>query len=1293
MDADESQSGDDLNLTTLKQDERGQITFTPDGRSVITLFAGKDLTTVLHEGAHLYVSILREINALPDAPEDIRQDWERLKTFVGAESDAFTVEQEEQIARAFEAYLYEGKAPSVELAGAFARIKAWFGRNYRSLKALDVTLTDDVRGVFDRMLATDEQIAAMKERRNFAADPALLALMNEEEQARYVQKVARAQQTAEAMLLKRALKQFRQQSTEDYKDLLRKTTAEQREILEAEPLSRALHFLQKNEPLGGFVPPLSAGKLDRGAIEARFGKEYAKYLPKGTVAKDKGLPPVLVAEAFGLESADALLEGLRDHPGLEAVLARRVEAAMLERVGDMLRDGSIEREAVESLMTNPDRAEQMVEEMRAISRRMALPAPVIPAGALQDLAAQIIADTQLHRLVPHRFYVAELRAFYQVGKAVKAGDWDAAMEWKRKQLLNHFLYREAQKQQRAVDRALQKFKTLNKPDKWFGRNKYDIDFVNAARAVLAKFGLSRTRFDVAGWLGQLNAEEQANGIDPEYRTATQLQAFMAAFGAAAKPHRDLTLAEFMSLRDAVDNLIQTGKSARKMVIDGQTVDREQVVDDLLNDLDGRPQRQVPGLSAPETRLEKRKLKLLKYRARLRRAESWIDGMDKGDPRGLWRRTLFDPVNDAVNRYRVEREAAFEKLRAILEPQQERLLERINVEATELRVFNGKVLKPRLFETRAQLLGMIQHLGNASNRDKLVRGYGWTDDAVDGFLRRMVAQGILTKDDFDLVQNIWDFYEALKPMSQKANKEMYGYRYAEIPAQELETPFGKYRGGYVPAIANPNASAQGSIQAERREIENFEASGSFMLPVAERGFTKGRVQNFAAPLMLDLNLVTHHADALLKFSLLAAPVRQSARLLLDREVRQALDGVDGQVVSGTLMPWLTRTVRQRVIEPGNSALETRIANGLRFQAAAQFLMLNVSNAAQNITGLFPAAAKVGVRPVLKALGQYVTNPRAMRASVNEMSPFMRTRESVFADQAETIVRDILTPRNVRGKALGWTVKHGYFLQSIVQHVVDTATWTAARDKAIADGLTEAQAVKAADSAVRLTQGSSAANDISAAEAGRPIERLLTTFISYFNMLANFYVTEAQIALGRDSKPEQVQALARLYALGYAAPMIAANLIAVALRGAWPEDDDDDGLIDDWLWELFMLPQLKPLAAMAGPLPGAILGAGVGLLTEAPFDDRAALGGAGFGVIDASLGAVKTVGQFVTGGDTGDASSDVRQIMIALGVATGLPLGQGVGRPAAYIANVAEGDEEITGPLGFVQGLAGGPAPAR
>src|SRR5690606_3078686 len=78
----------------------------------------------------------------------------------------------EQWARGFEVYLMEGKSPSVELRSVFEKFRQWLITVYRKVlemvgrvpgAALGVRVSDEMREVFARMMATDEEIQKAQE--------------------------------------------------------------------------------------------------------------------------------------------------------------------------------------------------------------------------------------------------------------------------------------------------------------------------------------------------------------------------------------------------------------------------------------------------------------------------------------------------------------------------------------------------------------------------------------------------------------------------------------------------------------------------------------------------------------------------------------------------------------------------------------------------------------------------------------------------------------------------------------------------------------------------------------------------------------------------------------------------------------------------------------------------------------------------------------------------------------------------------------------------------------------------
>jgi hypothetical protein len=132
--------------------------------NLITTMQGADKTSVVHELGHSWLEEAKADAARPDAPLQIKADWDIIRAELAIPEDGkISRESHEQWARTVERYLAEGEAPSVELRGVFERFKAWMLEIYESLGNLKANVTPELKGVLDRMLAVDEEIAAARE--------------------------------------------------------------------------------------------------------------------------------------------------------------------------------------------------------------------------------------------------------------------------------------------------------------------------------------------------------------------------------------------------------------------------------------------------------------------------------------------------------------------------------------------------------------------------------------------------------------------------------------------------------------------------------------------------------------------------------------------------------------------------------------------------------------------------------------------------------------------------------------------------------------------------------------------------------------------------------------------------------------------------------------------------------------------------------------------------------------------------------------------------------------------------
>ena len=193
--------------------------------NLIALLKNADASTFVHELGHFFLEtntrIARDLTAKPaeNLTEQERQflsdvqttlDWFGVKDLAAWDAMSLNEQREnhEKWARGFEAYLYEGKAPSEELRGVFRRFRSWLKQVYQSLKSLNVELTDEVRSVFDRMFASDEQIQQTQYINGMTPmfEDAAQAAMDDADYAQYRHNAERATAEAQDELTARALR-------------------------------------------------------------------------------------------------------------------------------------------------------------------------------------------------------------------------------------------------------------------------------------------------------------------------------------------------------------------------------------------------------------------------------------------------------------------------------------------------------------------------------------------------------------------------------------------------------------------------------------------------------------------------------------------------------------------------------------------------------------------------------------------------------------------------------------------------------------------------------------------------------------------------------------------------------------------------------------------------------------------------------------------------------------------------------------------------------------------------------
>ncbi len=1328
----------------LNQQARGS--FNPQNLE-LALSPTADLSTFFHETGHFFLEVMADIASQPDAPAEVQEDMGKLLKWFGvadlATWQGMTLDQQrpyhERFAESVEQYLIEGKAPSVELAPVFRRFRAWVLSVYRSLQQFVAgntegpQLSDEVRGVLDRMLASQDQIEQAEEVAGMVPDEAATGEALDKLTARSIRDLKWAVNARS-----KKLKELQAQAADTRKGVREEVTAE----VDASPGMQAKAALDRLKINPDYTAASAQWKEQRAAAEAQVREElraalYAanaevQGLAKGQLlAKNKRAienqvqariiewdrenpKPVnaqtatdadlaVVADSYGFPDAQTMLQAIEAFGKREDVIEGLTDQRMLEQHGDLVDPRAIAEAALEAVH-NAARAKALATELKAQAELLGKRTETgqtnaagarITVNALAEAArqfgARVVARTPLRdlRATAWQHTAAERRAAKAWQEATAAGKTEEAVQAKRDQVLNNAAARAAMDALADGKKVLEFFARVAKGsnEKTVEKGR-DPDIVNAARAILAAYGI-----DTPATRGAAEYLAKVEQHDPQLFAA--LQPSVQGALALAQPLNALTYEQLQSLHEEIQSLWHLAKRSRMMEVGGNLLD----IDDAATELNARLEAMgvpaaLPGEAGALTPGEIRTRWLQHAGSLLRRTEQWAEGMD-GKYGGPFLRLVFQPVKFAAEAYRTDRlkyRKAYQALVDAVAPSLQKGL----IQAPELGPQGYTFGRGHNGIGHAELLHAILHTGNESNKRKLLLGRKWATENADGtldtakwdaFVKRMQDTGVLTKVHYDFAQGVWDLLEQTKPLAQKAHRDVFGRYFDEVTAEAFSTPFGEYRGGYVPAQADTRIVPD----ADLRALQNAEnESMAYSFPTTNKGFTKSRTE-YNRPLILDLRTIGQHIDKVLLFSHMEPAVRDVQRLLARPAVSSPLNKIDPTIYAGMLTPWLNRSARQIVETPivGDGRI-SRVLSVMRARAGMSLMFANVSNALQQVTGFSNAFAKIkadGLKSsMVRAAAQMVANgPKKMAQDVAALSPFMANRMDNEITAINQAMNDILLDPSLLERAQAWTSKHAYFLQSALDNTMGPIIWTSAYNGALAKGLGEQEAVHYADGVIRQTQGSTLPEDVSRIETGPAYARLFTQFIGYFNMMANTNATALKQIQQEVGLRKGAGRAFSVVMLGLLVPLWVAEAIAQAMKGG-PDDPEGDGYLDDWIAAVFGMGTIKGVMA-AVPFVGQLGTAAINRFNTNPADDRVSASPA-VSMLEAAAG-VPVDAYKLAKGDQVNAKTVVRDVASLVSIATGLPA-SAIARPLGYLAGEQQGMISPTSTADAARGLVTGVA---
>lgn len=1332
-------------------------------QNTIHLTPNADLSTFAHEMSHWYLENLMQLAGEAGVSGLIKQDAETLLKDFGLKSldewKNLSIEEKrkfhERFAYQTEIYLATGKPHNPKLITVFKNLgkwirdvyRAWTGgvaeqraAQYKSEFGEELPqLSGEVQRVMDRMLNAEADLyqAEVSEsmRPLFDEKP---KDMSEEDWIAMQKAHDEALADGEALLNEAKAKDEKwysnaraktlrmiQRKAKEIRDKVKEgVTAE----IEAEAGTRAYELIKKsNETFGinwKFDPEaLTAAKVSSSAI---------KKLSALGLTKKGGMAPSEVMElmrgqgnAFATvqDMVQGLLEGARKDERIEEETTRRC----IEKYSENFTQAGIDAQITEALQ-NEARARFVATEFKYLAGSPAGISQRMINEAAKRSAELMLANMPVYNVNPRNFVAMQARASRKAYEALASGDKGRAAAYKRQQLM----YLQAALQALDVDKQVDRFERIRK--KTFSADKklaktYDLDVLNVLRAVFNIEGLGRTKPEDVDLLAvEKNINAFKDMAPPVYEMLSGVFSRYKGIN-GGQGYSNLTYGDLQSLAEDVSMLFAMSRQWKETTCEAKAEAREQAAKELIAQMNTQNLTyHSVGQTEATTPFEKfRQDGLLSLGSSLVRVESWCNKMDTGNPNHPFRSYIYDPIAQATAKFRNRNSELQQKLAELIKLLQKDWLSRTDIHAPTLNY---------TFRTKAELIGALLHTGNESNKEKLLlggRGEGnaWAEMVEDQegntkldtkrwdqFIAQCYADGTITKADMDFVQQVWDLLESTKEDAQKAYKDLYGYTFKEIEASPIQTPWGEYRGGYVPATTDKYLVAD---KATFDEIDRItEQDYLSAMPVSQPGFTKSRASGYHEPLSFDVAIISNHISSVLKFCYIAPVAQDIGKLLLNKDLSEKLNAQDPTTLRDMLKPWLKRSYSQQVSD-GRSGWISKKLNELRGIAGINIMMGHIVNALQQFTGFSIALTKVSGRNLIDAAGVFARDPRKVTEQITQLSPFMMSRLNDRAMEFQSQIYKISSTQDNRvtkqkgifNKTVAAKAKYiqpvhdflmrkGYFLQSFCQIPIDAITWVGAYNQALQKGRTTEEAVLDADSVIRTTMSDFSPENVANVETGNALYRSFLVFYNYFNMQFNLLNERFHADSMEKKLIKRYGMYARDALLIVTIPSVVAKFIEAVVFGDPDTGDDDEFGMDDML-RMLASESFKNAVAMA-PIAGQFINtAGASLAKDQkggavsdvarfiwgtdPYVGRI-MTAPTYGLIEGSGKAIQQTVEILNDEDV-NARSYTRNMLDLLSVVTGLPLGF-LKKPLGYMAGVEAGDIQPADAGEFVQGVLSGKA---
>jgi hypothetical protein len=1141
---------------------KGQIEFGRN-KAIITLFAHADASTYIHESSHIWLKDMWDFVNSGQANETYLKDWDVVKKWleITESQEKLTREQHEKFARGFEAYLMEGRAPSENLRAVFNNLRNWLTQIYKDIRGLNVYITDDVRQVMDRMLATDEEIA-YAEKKSGIAEGKLAEGLDPEVAAQIKDLQDKAHERAVQSLLTRTMEELHPD---------RKDARDAERIRLTKEISEQL----------GMQPEYQAQMAIRETFR-KDGKEMSKKYIAGQLTAEGQLKFDLLAEQLGFSSGDEMAQKIIAAPEYGKTVRDLVNKSMANF--DTLHLTAEMRQEAEMAIHNDKQLELMAIEGRELQKLMEVAANKAGRESVRNVglevemiklqASQILEGKDLVEASTYLpYFTAERNAAIKVGKALANRDYATAVEAKRVQLMNHALAIAAIKNKRFVDKAAaQIHKVFKRKMDLF---KDQSSFAQAA-SILSRFGLGdRKDYNISMKTETLDqwSKKMDNLFQGEEGSGIVEIADWIKDESKVINFRHLTVEQFNDVRNALKNIVRVANKVDKFYTQQDAESIQDAANQLVEELDKNIGSNIKHNVEPG-RFDIGKSKLADYRWSLERMDTTVMRADGWKEFGKWWSFLKRPVADAANNESRMIHESIDKLKQIWKVYSKKEINDIFNKKMYIEEFGASITKQRL-------LAMALNLGNAQNKIKLFNNapvgieprFPWTPEnaAITEQMVMAILNDHLSSKDWKFVQGIWDHLDSYWPKIAEVNREITGFEPGRVEAVPFQVTGNdgitvNMKGGYYPLKEDFRATERAAMREMSGEPLYTENNPAYKA-ATKTGHTKARTAAQYS-LTLDLDLINRHLNDVIHDINFRPVVYDLRRLIANKTMEAGIRRNMGDEGYRNINQWVKSVATGGNVDKLGTDALSWFARFLNNKTTMAIVIGRTSIIMNNLANPILAINKVqgfGSMDVLKGMlmrgSDYWVKSAFNWKAAKEIRDFVHSKSTFMRDKREVpdfTLQDFKGTKIAKDPGL-----QEFFLQMIAatDDLTNIPMWLEAYNKKLNETQNDEEAIRYADTLVDRITGSGRKYDQAKILRGTDIEKLLSKLYSFWNVEYNSWIKEVSL-----EKRDLIGNTPRF--LGFLASrmmfLALSNLIAQQL----PRDDDDP--VAWWLAAVFTYP---------------------------------------------------------------------------------------------------------------------------